>query len=71
VVQLAQNLGMKCVIEGIEDEATLDFAASLGCDFAQGYFFAPALAPEDVPRFVGEWHGRQKWRGSSDEEEGA
>jgi EAL domain-containing protein (putative c-di-GMP-specific phosphodiesterase class I)/CheY-like chemotaxis protein len=71
VVQLAQNLGMKCVIEGIEDEATLDFAASLGCDFAQGYFIAPALAPEDVPRFVGEWHGRQKWRGLSDEEEGA
>jgi EAL domain-containing protein (putative c-di-GMP-specific phosphodiesterase class I)/ActR/RegA family two-component response regulator len=55
LAQLANNLQMKCVIEGVEDEATLEFAASQGCNFAQGYFIAPALPPDEVPRFAKEW----------------
>jgi EAL domain-containing protein (putative c-di-GMP-specific phosphodiesterase class I)/AmiR/NasT family two-component response regulator len=62
LTQLAQNLGLKCVIEGVEDEATLEFAAGIGCDCAQGYFISPALPPDNIPRFVKEWHTRQKWR---------
>ena len=64
LAQLAHNLDMKCVIEGVEDEATLEFAASQGCNVAQGYFIAPALPPDDVPRFAKEWQLRQQWRGS-------
>jgi EAL domain-containing protein (putative c-di-GMP-specific phosphodiesterase class I)/ActR/RegA family two-component response regulator len=62
LAQLAQNLDLKCVVEGVEDEATLEFVASLGCDCAQGYFVAPALPPDNLPRFVKEWHTRQKWQ---------
>jgi EAL domain-containing protein (putative c-di-GMP-specific phosphodiesterase class I)/ActR/RegA family two-component response regulator len=62
LAQLAQNLDLKCVVEGVEDEATLDFVASLGCNSAQGYFMSPALPPDGVPRFVKEWHTRQKWQ---------
>jgi EAL domain-containing protein (putative c-di-GMP-specific phosphodiesterase class I) len=62
LAQLAQNLDLKCVVEGVEDEATLDFVASLGCNCAQGYFVAPALPPDGLPRFVKEWHTRQKWQ---------
>jgi EAL domain-containing protein (putative c-di-GMP-specific phosphodiesterase class I) len=62
LAQLAQNLDLKCVVEGVEDEATLDFVASLGCNCAQGYFVAPALPPDNLPRFVKEWHTRQKWQ---------
>ncbi len=61
LAQLAQNLDLKCVVEGVEDEETLDFVASLGCNAAQGYFVAPALPPDRLPRFVKEWHIRQKW----------
>jgi predicted signal transduction protein with EAL and GGDEF domain len=46
----------------VEDEATLDFVAALGCNCAQGYFMSPALPPDGVPRFVKEWHTRQKWQ---------
>jgi EAL domain-containing protein (putative c-di-GMP-specific phosphodiesterase class I) len=62
LAQLARSLDLKCVVEGVEDEATLDFVASLGCDCAQGYFVAPALPPDGLPRFVKEWHTRQKWQ---------
>jgi EAL domain-containing protein (putative c-di-GMP-specific phosphodiesterase class I)/ActR/RegA family two-component response regulator len=62
LAQLAQNLDLKCVVEGVEDEATLDFVASLGCNCAQGYFMSRALPPDGVPRFVKEWHTRQKWQ---------
>jgi EAL domain-containing protein (putative c-di-GMP-specific phosphodiesterase class I) len=39
-IELAHKLGMKVVAEGIEDVATWDALAALGCDAAQGYFIA-------------------------------
>lgn len=70
ITQLAANLEMKCVIEGVEDEETLNFAIELGCTAAQGYFVAQALAPDRLPPFVKEWDARQSWRRSLAEREG-
>jgi EAL domain-containing protein (putative c-di-GMP-specific phosphodiesterase class I) len=39
VVNLAHDLGCETVLEGIETEATAAAAASVGVDFAQGYYF--------------------------------
>jgi diguanylate cyclase (GGDEF)-like protein len=39
-VELAHNLGLEVVAEGVEDAETLDRLAKYGCDFAQGYFIA-------------------------------
>jgi diguanylate cyclase (GGDEF)-like protein len=50
-IELAHNLGLTCVAEGVEDEATLDRLAELGCDSAQGSFISPALDGSEV----GEW----------------
>ena len=36
-VDLAHELGLKVVAEGVEDEACLAFLRSIGCDVAQGY----------------------------------
>jgi diguanylate cyclase (GGDEF)-like protein len=47
-VELAHNLGLTCVAEGVEDEATLERLASLGCDTAQGDFISPPLDGEGV-----------------------
>lgn len=63
ITQLALNLEMKCVIEGVEDEETLSFSKDLGCSCAQGYFVARAMPADRLPRFAKEWHTRQKWRG--------
>ena len=37
---LAHNLGLNVVAEGVEDQWTLDLLASFGCDQAQGYHIA-------------------------------
>lgn len=55
-VQMAQELGMTVVAEGVEDGSTARFLLSIGCEKGQGYFFGkPApretldLAPRPVP----------------------
>ncbi len=46
-IELAHNLGLAVVAEGVEDEAAMDMLVGYGCDRAQGYFFArPSLADE-------------------------
>jgi diguanylate cyclase len=46
-IELAHNLGLTVVAEGVEDEATLDILVESGCDIAQGYFFSrPCLAEQ-------------------------
>ena len=50
-IDLAHNLGLTCVAEGVQDSATLERLAVLGCDSAQGSFISPAL---DGPG-VTEW----------------
>jgi diguanylate cyclase (GGDEF)-like protein len=43
VIELAHNLGMGVVAEGVEDQRAADVLLHLGCDEAQGYFFARPL----------------------------
>ncbi len=42
-IDLAHNLGLTCVAEGVQDQATLERLAILGCDTAQGDFISPPL----------------------------
>ena len=46
IIDLAHNLGVKVVAEGVEDEAAMDLLVDYGCDDAQGYFFSRPLAAE-------------------------
>ncbi|MDQ1404236.1 MAG: hypothetical protein QOG03_2552 [Actinomycetota bacterium] len=48
VIDLAHNLGLKTVAEGIEDQATLVQLTDLGCDVAQGYHLAYPMPAEDL-----------------------
>jgi EAL domain-containing protein (putative c-di-GMP-specific phosphodiesterase class I) len=50
-IELAHNLGLTCVAEGVQDEVTLERLAKLGCDSAQGDFISQPL---DGPG-VAEW----------------
>ncbi|HZM73265.1 MAG TPA: EAL domain-containing protein [Candidatus Polarisedimenticolia bacterium] len=52
IVELARALGLEMVVEGVESVAQADWFASLGCSFAQGFFFARPLAPESAERFL-------------------
>lgn len=47
IIDLARNLDLSVVAEGIEDESTLRMLEDFGCDYGQGYFFSP---PADAER---------------------
>ncbi len=42
-IDLAHNLGLSVVAEGVEDEESLLILQQLGCDMTQGYFFSKPL----------------------------
>jgi len=45
-VALGHALGLRVVAEGIEDRATWDLLAGMGCDVAQGYYLSRPLPPD-------------------------
>jgi diguanylate cyclase (GGDEF)-like protein/PAS domain S-box-containing protein len=47
-IDLAHNLALTVVAEGVEDEATMDLLVGYGCDEAQGYHFSRALPPDEL-----------------------
>ena len=47
-IDLAHQLGLKVVAEGVEDAAILQLLRSLGCDLAQGYFVGRAMPFEQL-----------------------
>lgn len=48
VIQLGKSLGFAIVAEGVEEEKHVAILANLGCDFAQGYWFARPQGEADV-----------------------
>jgi EAL domain-containing protein (putative c-di-GMP-specific phosphodiesterase class I) len=48
IIGLAQDLDVRAIAEGVEDATTLQRLHGLGCDGAQGYYFAPALPLADL-----------------------
>ena len=52
VIQLASRLKMSVIAEGVETAEILGIISSLGCHFAQGYFYSKAVA---LPKFIDWW----------------
>jgi EAL domain-containing protein (putative c-di-GMP-specific phosphodiesterase class I) len=48
VIDLAANLGLRSIAEGVETIDQLSRLRELGCDQGQGYLFARPLPPNDV-----------------------
>jgi EAL domain-containing protein (putative c-di-GMP-specific phosphodiesterase class I) len=48
VVQLAHNLGLTPLAEGVENEAQRQFLLDRGCRLAQGYLFSPPVPPAEI-----------------------
>ena len=54
-LELAKQLGMKAVAEGVEDQADWNFVRQAGCDIAQGYFIARPMPSADLPDWIQSW----------------
>jgi diguanylate cyclase (GGDEF)-like protein len=53
IISMAHVLGKVTVAEGVETSGQVRTLRQLGCDFAQGYFFAKPVAAEELPGVVG------------------
>jgi len=53
-IDLARNLGLAVVAEGIETGAVLRHLTALGCDTAQGYFISRPQPPEQLTTMLSE-----------------
>ena len=60
MINLAHNLGMTAIAEGVETQAVLDLLCDLGCDAAQGYFL---VKPGPAPKIIA-WLKRHAGRSS-------
>ena len=52
MIDMANNMGMKVVAEGVETQEQLIQLEKLGCDYVQGYIFSPALSAKELKNFV-------------------
>lgn len=51
-INLAHNLGLKIIAEGIEDEKTEKILIEMGCDMGQGYLYSKPLNDQDISSWI-------------------
>lgn len=54
VVKLGQDLSLEVVAEGVENAGMARQLLSLGCDYGQGFGYAPALSPQEAEVYLNE-----------------
>ncbi len=52
IIELAHTLGMKIVVEGIENQKMVEMIASYGCDYMQGYHFSKPLPVFEFQKLI-------------------
>jgi EAL domain-containing protein (putative c-di-GMP-specific phosphodiesterase class I) len=53
-IELAHNLGLTVVAEGVEDEVALEMLVRDGCDSAQGYYFNRPCPADELTAWLTE-----------------
>ena len=51
-IELAHNLGLRVVAEGVENKAALDLLTHMGCDTIQGYLISKPLSHQQFDAFI-------------------
>ena len=52
IIELARNLGLETVAEGVEDERVSERLIGLGCDYVQGFAIARPMPARDMLRWL-------------------
>ena len=52
IIELAKNLGLSVVAEGVERQQELEKVIELGCTSIQGYYFAKPLMPNEIVKLL-------------------
>jgi diguanylate cyclase (GGDEF)-like protein/PAS domain S-box-containing protein len=54
IIGMARALSLEVIAEGVESEVQLSELRRLGCDYAQGHLFHPAMPEREVSRLIAE-----------------
>ncbi len=60
-IDLAHNLGLRVVAEGVENEEIMQQLRAQGCDLIQGYHLCRPLPPEQLQSWLSEHSGMQQF----------
>jgi EAL domain-containing protein (putative c-di-GMP-specific phosphodiesterase class I) len=60
IIDLAHNLNLKVIAEGVETLATLELLRRLGCDLVQGYYIGRPMEGRRLPEWVVAWSASQR-----------
>ena len=52
VIRMAKWLRMPAIVEGVETIEQVDFLKCIGCEYAQGYYFAKPMPVEEYEAFI-------------------
>ena len=52
IVELAHNLNMSVIAEGVETEDHISLLQALGCDYAQGWIFSESVSAEEAEHLL-------------------
>ena len=52
IMDIARNLKMQVIAEGVETERQLTLLKNAGCDLVQGYYFSRPVPPEEFEKFI-------------------
>ncbi|WP_163132792.1 bifunctional diguanylate cyclase/phosphodiesterase [Agarivorans sp. Alg241-V36] len=55
IISLAKVFSLPVIAEGVESKAQQDKLLSLGCELAQGYFYAKALPEQEFLEWLNHW----------------
>lgn len=55
IIDLSHNLGLKVIAEGVEDVRIWRMLAEKKCDYAQGFYMAKPMPPEEFTRWLKSW----------------
>ena len=54
VINMAKNLDMATVAEGVEDERQSALLKKMGCDIVQGFYYAKPMPQNEFNKFLSE-----------------
>lgn len=52
IINMAKDFNIKTVAEGVETKEQIDILKNMGCDMAQGYYYAKPLSREDFVEYL-------------------
>ncbi len=58
IIGLGKNMGMDIVAEGVETAEEAAILRDMGCDMAQGYYFARPMPEKNLIQTIGSWKSK-------------